>query len=250
MGVVNVTPDSFSGDGVLDPDLVSRRIESVMEQGADIVDVGGESTRPGHIPVSAEEELRRVLPAIEEARGAGAIVSVDTRKASVAREAVQAGAGIVNDVSGLSDASMLQAVAQTGAALVLVHCRPVEVSRTEDLAGQVVADLRQLVERSTSLEIPRERLLIDPGFGFAKTWIDNLFLLRDLGRLSALKLPILVGLSRKATISKVLGVSRDDRLEGSLAAASVAVANGADIIRAHDVRATKRAVTMLDGLVR
>jgi dihydropteroate synthase len=250
MGVVNVTPDSFSGDGVLDPQLVSIRIRSVMEQGADIVDIGGESTRPDHTPVPVEEELRRVLPAIEAASSAGAVVSVDTRKARVASEAVEAGAGIVNDVSGLSDPSMLETVARTEAALVLVHCRPIDVSNPEDAADQVAVRLRHLVERSISAGIPRERLIIDPGFGFAKTWRDNLFLLRDLARLRYLELPVLVGLSRKATISKVLGVSRDDRLEGSLAATSVAVANGADVVRAHDVLETKRAVSMLDALVR
>ncbi len=248
MGVVNVTPDSFSGDGVLDPLDVARRIHRVVQEGADVVDIGGESTRPGHSPVPAAEELRRVLPAITSARDAGALVSIDTRKARVAREATRAGAVLVNDVSGISDPEMLAVVAEAQAALVLVHCRPL-VSRV-DIAGQVLADLDRLVEHATFSGVERGKLIVDPGFGFAKTWRDNLFLLRDLGRLRALEVPILVGLSRKATISKVLGVSHDDRLEGSLAAASAAVVNGADMVRAHDVKSTRQATAMVDALVR
>jgi dihydropteroate synthase len=248
MGVVNVTPDSFAGDGVLDPVDLTRRIERVVKEGADVVDIGGESTRPGYAPVAADEELRRILPAIRAARNAGAAVSVDTRKARVAREAALAGAVMVNDVSGLSDPDMLAAVAESQAILVLVHCHPLESSI--DIAGQVLTDLRRLLERALSSGIAPEKLMIDPGFGFAKTWRDNLFLLRDLGSLRLLQVPILVGLSRKATISRVLGVSQDDRLEGSLAAASVAVVNGADMVRTHDVEATRQTTTMLDAVVR
>jgi dihydropteroate synthase len=155
---------------------------------------------------------------------------------------------LVNDVSGISDPEMLAVVAEAQAALVLVHCRPL-VSRV-DIAGQVLADLGRLVEHATFSGVERSKLIVDPGFGFAKTWRDNLFLLRDLGRLRALEVPILVGLSRKATISKVLGVSHDDRLEGSLAAASAAVVNGADMVRAHDVKSTRQATAMVDALMR
>ncbi|MDW7709063.1 MAG: dihydropteroate synthase [Deferrisomatales bacterium] len=253
MGILNVTPDSFSDGGDhLAPETALERALAMIAEGADIVDVGGESTRPGAEPVPAEEELRRVLPVIEHlAPRVPVPLSVDTVKPEVARTAAAAGASIVNDVSGLrADPGMAAAVAQAGCALVVMHMRGTprtmqRDTRYADLVGDVLEGLEQSVDLAVAAGVPRDRVIVDPGLGFGKDVQGNLLLLRRLGELRGLGCPLLVGPSRKSFIGKVLGSEvPKDRLEGSLAAAVVAVCNGAHIVRAHDVAATRRAVEL------
>lgn len=249
MGVMNVTPDSFSGDGLLatgiDP---GERVRALLAAGADLVDIGGESTRPGHTPVGMSEELRRVLPAVEAAVGAGAMVSVDTRKATVAARCVEAGAVVVNDVSGLADDEMVATVAATDAYLVLLHCE--RYDGRQPVISWVREGLEALIERALRSGMREERLILDPGLGFGRSWRQNLEIVRDLGALRSLGRPILIGPSRKATISAVLGVGAHDRLEGTLALVSLCAAAGADMVRVHDVEPMARAVRTIDALLR
>lgn len=253
MGVLNVTPDSFSDGGDhLAPEAALDRALAMVEEGADILDVGGESTRPGSEGVPAGEELRRILPVIEHlAPRVPVPLSVDTVKAEVARGAAAAGASIVNDISGLGlDPGMAAAAAETGCALVVMHMRGTPRTmqtdtRYADLVGEVFRGLREAVERAAAVGIARERVIVDPGIGFGKDAAGNLVLLRRLGEFRALGCPVLVGASRKSFIGKVLGIEAPkDRLEGSLAAAVLAVSQGAHIVRVHDVAATRRAVDL------
>jgi len=224
----------------------------MVEEGADILDVGGESTRPGAEPVSEEEELRRVLPVVEHlAPRVGVPISVDTVKAAVARQAAQAGAAIVNDVGGLKlDPAMAATAAEAGCALVVMHMRGTPRTmqadtRYDDLVGEIFRCLRESVELAEAAGVPRERVLVDPGIGFGKSVAGNLVILQRLGEFRALGCPVLVGASRKTFIGRVLGLEvPKERLEGSLAAATLAVWNGAHVVRAHDVQATRRAVDL------
>lgn len=250
MGVVNVTPDSFSDGGVLYPDghpqtAIAHGLR-LLEEGADVLDVGGESTRPGATPVPVEEELRRVVPVIEALADAGAVVSVDTSKPEVARAGVAAGAVIVNDVSGGADPELLAAVAETGAAYVLMHTRgtPAEMAglaHYEDVVAEVYEFLAEGLARCQAAGIDLARVAVDPGLGFAKTADHNLALLRALPQLRGLGRPVLVGASRKSFLGRLLdGAGPDDRLEGSLACAAAGVLGGASLLRVHEVRATVR----------
>lgn len=250
MGIVNVTPDSFSGDGHFGSvDSAVLAGERLVADGADILDVGGESTRPGHAQVSAEEELERVIPVIQALSTRVSVpISVDTSKAAVARNAIAAGAGIINDVSGLRDPDMLQVAATTGASLVLVH--PGGAERRDDLTRVVLTELRDRVETARRAGVQHDHLMVDPGFGFGKNWLDNFELVRRLSKLKQLGLPLLVGPSRKGMIGKVLGTAPEDRLEGTIALTALCISAGADILRVHDVRELKRAVVLLDALSR
>jgi len=250
MGILNVTPDSFSGDGHFGSvDAAVLAGERLVADGADLLDVGGESTRPGHAPVSAEEELGRVIPVVQAlSTRVSAPISVDTSKAAVAREAVDAGATIINDVSGLRDPDMLRVAATTGVSLVLVH--PGGAERREDLMPMVLSALRNRVETALHAGVQRDHLMIDPGFGFGKNWLDNFELIRRLSELRQLGLPVLVGPSRKGMIGKVLATGPEDRLEGTIALTALCISAGADVIRVHDVRELKRAVVLLDALAR
>jgi len=255
MGILNVTPDSFAGDGVTDVEVAVARGRAMLAEGADLIDVGGESTRPGAGPVPLEEELRRVLPVVERlARGLGAPVSVDTRKAEVARRALQAGAAMVNDVSALrADPAMAAVLAEAQAPVVLMHWEPsaADGAPARDIVADVVAFLRERIAAAVAAGIARDRIVVDPGFGFAKTMAENLQLLRRLGALRALGCPILVGTSRKGTIGKVLGgLPVEDRLEGTAATVAIAIAQGADVVRVHDVRTMVRVARMADAIVR
>ncbi|HEX3606820.1 MAG TPA: dihydropteroate synthase, partial [Candidatus Dormibacteraeota bacterium] len=252
MGIVNATPDSFSGDGTGDDPAaaVARGLE-LAAAGADIVDVGGESTRPGGDGISAEVELARVLPVVRELAARLEVpVSIDTRKAAVARAALEAGAVIVNDIWGLRrDPEMAEVVAGAGAAVVLMH------NQAEPEYGDVVEDvcagLRQSLALAEAAGIERERILVDPGLGFGKTPAHNLELIRRLGELRSLDRPLLVGPSRKSTIGALLGGAPPDRrLEGSLALCVLAAANGADLVRVHDVAETRRALRVADAVLR
>jgi dihydropteroate synthase len=242
MGVLNVTPDSFSDGGrFLDPDRAVAHAFAMEAAGATIIDVGGESTRPGASPVSAEEELDRVLPVIEALEGRlKSPISIDTRKAVVASAALDEGAAIVNDVSGLTfDPAMAHAVANAGAALVVMHMRGVPATMN-GLARyhDVVAEVRAFLERQTRLALSagvrRSRIIVDPGLGFAKNARHNLELMGGLSELGALGYPILVGASRKRFVRAIVGGSEHDLSFGNAAVNALAIAAGASIIRVHD----------------
>jgi dihydropteroate synthase len=250
MGIVNATPDSFSGDGVgLDVAAARARAVALAEAGADIIDLGGESTRPGHTPVDVGEELRRVLPALEAIVAAVSVpVSIDTRKAAVARAALARGAALVNDVSGLcADAEMAAVVREAGVPALLMARG---AGRQDDVIARVRSDLDESLALAAAHGIPRERLLIDPGFGFGKDWRMNLALLGRLRELHGYGLPIVAGLSRKSTIARVLGAGMGRSLEANAALTTLAIAGGAEIVRVHDVAQMRIVARMADAVVR
>lgn len=261
MGVVNVTPDSFS-DGGRHPTEGTAFAHgmTLLRDGADVLDVGGESTRPGATPVDAVEEARRVVPVVRRLAEAGAIVSVDTTKAIVAEEALAAGARIVNDVTAGRDPDMLRVVAAARAGVVLMHMQgePRSMQRDPrygDVVKEVAAFLAERVRAAEAAGVARDAIAVDPGLGFGKTTEHNLALLRGLRDLRALGVPVLVGASRKAFIGALTAEngaapSPQDRLEGTLAAHVVASTRGADIIRCHDVRAHRRAFAVADAIRR
>jgi dihydropteroate synthase len=252
MGIVNATPDSFSGDGTGDDpaDAVARGL-ALAAAGADIVDVGGESTRPGSTGVTEEIEVARVVPVVRELAARLEVpVSVDTRKATVARAALQAGAVIVNDIWGLRrDPGMAAVVAEAGAAVVVMHNQA--EPEYADVVEEVCAGLHQCLAIAEAAGIERERVIVDPGLGFGKTPAHNLELLRRLGELRSLDRPLLVGPSRKSTIGLLLGGAPPERrLEGTLALCVLAAANGADLVRVHDVAEVTRALRVADAVLR
>jgi len=257
MGILNLTPDSFSDGGrFLTRDAALKHAWQMVEEGAAFVDVGGESTRPGAPPVSEEEELARVLPIIASlAQELPVPISIDTCKARVMHEAVAAGAGLINDVMALRAPGSLQAAVASGVPVCLMHMqgepRTMQVAPAyDDVVADVADFLKQRVADCEAAGMPRERLLLDPGFGFGKTLAHNLTLLRRLDEFAALGLPILVGLSRKSMIGSLLGEAPvNDRINGSLAAAVLAAAKGAAIIRTHDVRATVEAMKVVSGVL-
>ena len=257
MGILNLTPDSFSDGGAYrGPEEAAARGAEMVAEGADVIDVGGESTRPGSRPVSEDEELGRVIPAVRALRErTDAYISVDTTKAAVAREALDAGADFVNDVSALRfDPRMAEVVAASGAPVVLMHMRGTPETMQSfpayrDLFGEISAFLAERIEAARAAGIAAEKIIVDPGIGFGKTAGDNLALIDGLGFLEALDRPVLTGVSRKGFIGKALGLPVGDRLEGSLAAGVLCVARGAHILRVHDVRATRRAVDMADAVL-
>ena len=256
MGILNVTPDSFSGDGLLQDgagpvEAAVAAGRAMVADGADILDVGGESTRPGHAPVDAAEERQRVLPVVAALRAAlpGTPISIDTTKPAVAEAALAAGADLLNDVWGVGDdEALVRIAAGTRAPLVVMHNRA--EPRYRDLVSDVVGDLRAALDRAVRLGVAVEDLIVDPGFGFGKTPEQNLAILRELGALRALGRPILLGTSRKSTIGRVLDLPVDQRLEGTLATTALGIAAGADIVRVHDVRANIRAARMSDAIIR
>ncbi len=249
MGVLNVTPDSFSDGGCyLQPDAALRRAEIMAEEGAAIIDVGGESTRPGAPLVTVQEELDRVLPVVERLTRALSIpISVDTSKPEVMREAVRVGAGLINDVRALQAPGALDVAAASGLPVCLMHLRgePAtmqQVPRYSDAVAEVYAFLAERVQICEAAGISRDRILVDPGFGFGKTLEHNLRLLRHLNRFTDLAAGVLVGISRKSMIGLLLNTPVTERLSGSLAAAVIALWQGAKIIRTHDVRETVQAL--------
>lgn len=256
MGVLNVTPDSFyDGGRYWDPFTAVRHGQRLAREGADVIDVGGESTRPGAEPVDLEEELRRVIPVIE--RLSDRIeqpVSIDTRKAEVARRALNAGARLVNDVSGLTaDTEMAGTVAAAGVPVVIMHTagtpRDMQLNPGyRDTVGEIVDWLDARIAHAVVLGIRRSRVIIDPGIGFGKRLSDNLLLIRSLASFRPLNRPLLIGPSQKSFIGRVLDAEKNDRMEGTAAAVALSVANGASIVRVHDVRAMSRVVRMTDAI--
>jgi dihydropteroate synthase len=249
MGVLNVTPDSFSDGGRhLDPAVAVERALAMVAEGAAIVDVGGESTRPGAEAVDAEEEIRRVVPVIEAlVPRIGVPISVDTSKPAVIRAATRAGARLVNDVRGLRLPGALEAAAESGAAVCLMHMQgePGRMQldpRYADVVAEVRDFLAARLAACRAAGIPRERICVDPGIGFGKSPAHNLALLRHLGELAEPGIPVLVGVSRKSLVGMITGRPTGERLAGSVAFAALAVAGGASIVRAHDVAATVDAV--------
>jgi dihydropteroate synthase len=256
MGVLNVTPDSFSDGGrFVRRDQAIAQALAMVEEGAAIIDVGGESTRPGAAEVAIEEEIRRVVPVVEALAAELPVpISVDTSKAEVMKAAVEAGAGMINDVYALRRGGALQAAASLEVPLCLMHMqgqpRSMQVEpRYDDVVAEVAEFLRQRVECCLQAGIERNRLLVDPGFGFGKTLAHNLSLLKHLDVLSAQGLPVLVGMSRKSMIGTVLDAPVEKRLFGSVAVATLAAWQGAKVIRVHDVNATVDAIRMTAAVV-
>ena len=260
MGILNVTPDSFSGDGLLaaGADSVAAAVAAAVAQahqmaadGADILDVGGQSTRPGHVAIPADEEGRRVVPVIRAVRDAlpKMPLSVDTTSAQVAAAALDAGADLVNDIWGTAaEPALLRLVAGRGVPLVLMHNRA--EARYRNVVAEVIADLARAIDQAVAAGIAWESLIVDPGIGFGKTAAHNLAVLHDLPALQALARPILLGASRKSTIGKVLDLPADQRVEGTLATTVLGVASYVDIVRVHDVQPNVRAARMADAIVR
>ncbi len=250
MGIVNVTPDSFSGDGVLAPrDVVSRALAQV-HRGSDIVDIGGESTRPGHVRVDEMDEIARVAPAIRDVRAhlPHAIISVDTYKPAVARAACEAGADIINSVWGMPDA-LLDVALEFGTPVVIMHNKERAVYAGAML-DEVLAFLLEAGERAVRRGLPREHVLLDPGVGFGKTPDQNIAVLHGLERLVSLGFPTLLGASRKSTIGSLTGRDADERTYGTAATTALAVAAGIDVVRVHDVRETRDVLAVSDAVVR
>jgi dihydropteroate synthase len=257
MGIVNVTPDSFSGDGLLarsPDDLLAAAVDQarrMADEGADILDVGGASSRPGHAPVDADEEARRAVPVVRAIRDAlpNMPLSIDTTSAAVASQALDAGADLLNDVWGVGeDDAMARLAAERGVALVVMHNRA--EPRYRSVVAEVLADLSRALDRALRLGVAEERLIVDPGIGFGKTAEQNLRLLGELDVLTRLGRPILLGTSRKSTIGKVLDLPAHERLEGTLVTTALGIAAGADIVRVHDVQPNVRAARMSDAIVR
>ena len=255
MGVVNITPDSFSDGGrYLDPDQALARALAIEAEGAAIIDLGGESTRPGAAPVTAQEELQRVLPLLERLRPrTRAILSIDTSKPEVMRAAAAAGADLINDVYALRAPGALEAAAESGCAVCLMHMQgePRTMQRSphySDVVSEVRAFLAERLEACRRVGIADERIVLDPGFGFGKTLEHNLTLLRRLNEVRVEGLPLLAGLSRKASIGTLTGKPPGERVYGSVAAALIAAQSGANILRVHDVAATVDALKVLEAV--
>jgi len=256
MGVINVTPDSFSGDGLLaaGADHVERAVrqaEQMASEGADLLDIGGQSTRPGHAEVDADEERRRTEPVVRAVRSAlpDMPISIDTTKPEVAGAALDSGADMLNDVWGTDEHSAITALAaERGVPLIVMHNRA--EARYRNVVAEVVADLQRAIDRALTAGVDWNELIVDPGIGFGKTPEPNLAVLRDLSLIGLLGRPVLLGTSRKSTIGKVLDLPADQRLEGTLATTALGVAAGADIVRVHDVQANVRAARMADAIVR
>jgi len=251
MGILNVTPDSFSDGGrFVDRDHALTRVRQMIAEGADLIDIGGESTRPGAVAVRIEEELERVVPVIEAIRGESDVpISVDTSKPEVMRAAVAAGANLINDVRALREPGALEAAAGLDVPVCLMHMQgqPRDMQQDpcyDDVVSEVLAFLEARQAACEAAGIGRERIILDPGFGFGKTLVHNLTLFRELPRFVATGQPVLVGVSRKSMVGEVLEVPVSERLTGSVALAGLAVWFGASIIRTHDVQATVHAVRM------
>ncbi|WP_339774949.1 dihydropteroate synthase [uncultured Methylophaga sp.] len=256
MGIVNVTPDSFSDGGrFFSPDKALEQARKLIADGATIIDIGGESTRPGSDPVDVEEEIRRVVPAIEAIHAEfDVVISIDTMKADVMRAAVKAGASLINDVNALQGDGALQAAAELDVPVCLMHMQGTPQTMQQqphyvDVVNEVNNFLSERVAACEAAGISRSRIILDPGFGFGKNARHNLRLMKHLSVITESDLPVLVGVSRKSIIGAMLNVSVEERLAGSLALASIAIWQGAKIIRSHDVRETVQAVRLCEHVM-
>jgi len=262
MGIINLSPDSFSGDGITALEAAVAQACRFTEQGADILDIGGESTRPGSVPVSIDDEIKRVVPVIERLASEVSIpLSVDTYKSEVARRALEAGAEILNDQWGLKqDSQLAEIAAEKGVPLILMSNQrdkggyDVGIQRDtayyEDVMVEVTSSLRKSLELALRLGVPRENVILDPGIGFGKTWQQDLEIVRRLEELKELGRPILIGPSRKSLIAHVLKLPAGERIEGTAAVVAIGIANGADIVRVHDVEQMVKVCRMSDAIVR
>ncbi len=254
MGILNVTPDSFSDGGKYnDRGLAVQRAREIAALGADMLDIGGESTRPGHTPVNADEELDRVIPVIEAvAEELDIPVSIDTTKAIVATEALKAGACVVNDIWGLQGDEGMKiaaAAAEAKAGVIMMHNKN-DKHYEKDIMGEIIAFLRKSVDIAQKAGIMPNSMVVDPGIGFGKTYEQNLEVMHRLKELKSVGLPVLLGTSRKSMIGNTLGLPADDRLEGTAATIAYAIAGGADIVRVHDIREMARVAKMTDAMAR
>ncbi len=258
MAVVNLTPDSFSGDGLLARGAsIQQAIDYVQEliaQGANIIDVGGESSRPGAKPVSKKEEIKRIIPLIKKlSKRIKAPISVDTYKPEVAREALDSGASIVNDITGLRNPRMIEVIAKSKARVIIMHMKgtPRNMQKNpqyESLMDEIIEYLAAAIKRAQDSGIDKKRIIVDPGIGFGKTVEHNLEILRNLKELKILSCPILIGPSRKSFIGKILELPPQERLSGTLASLVIAVMNGANIVRVHDVKFAAQALRITDAI--
>ena len=250
MGVVNITPDSFSDGGkFLAADAAIAQARRLVEEGAAILDLGAESTRPGAHPVGEDEEIARLMPVLEAVRGVGVPISIDTRRARVMREVLAAGASMINDIEALAGPGSLEAVAGSGCGVCLMHMQGTPATMQaephyRDVVGEVSAFLAVRVAAAESAGISRDRIVVDPGFGFGKTTAHNLELLRSLEAVAGLGVPVLAGLSRKSMLGAIAGRPAQDRMAASVAAALLAAQRGATILRVHDVAATRDALAV------
>lgn len=257
MGILNITPDSFYRESrVSSLNTALKRADKMIREGADILDVGGESSRPGSDPVSEKEELKRILPIIKALiKKFDVPVSVDTYKSTVAGAALDEGASIINDISGLRfDSSMAETIASANAGVIIMHIsgKPKTMQKNPSykfLMREITACLNKGIKHAISSGIQENRIIVDPGIGFGKNFSHNITILKKLKQLQKLKKPILLGLSRKSFIGKILELPAEERLEGSLAASVVGIINGAQILRTHDVKETKRAVSVADTIL-
>jgi dihydropteroate synthase len=262
MGVINLSPESFSGDGITDLKAAIAQAERLVSEGADILDVGGESTRPGLPPISADEEIKRVVPVIERlAAKVSVSVSIDTCKSEVARKALEAGATAINDGWGLKqDPRLAELAAEKGSPLILMSNQrdkggydskiQRDTAYYEDVIAEVTSSLRKSMELALRSGVPLENIILDPGIGFGKTWQQDLEIIRRLEELRPLGRPILIGPSRKSFIGMALGLPVDERLEATAAAVAIGIARGADMVRVHDVKQMVRLCHMSDAIMR
>jgi len=257
MGVINVTPDSFSdGGSYLDKDKAVERGLKLVSEGSDIIDIGGESSRPGSDPISKEEEMRRVIPVISELRKRiDMLISVDTTKSEVAKAALDSGADIINDISSFRfDPRMMTLAAQKEVPVILMHMKGTPKTMQtnphyQDLLREVKEFLKERLEEVQAQGIKKEKIIIDPGIGFGKSLKDNLILINNLHFLEEFNRPILVGISRKSFIGKILNLPPQERLEGTIASAILSLIHGAHILRVHDVEAVKKAILVAEAII-
>ena len=262
MGIINLSPDSFSGDGITDLEAAVAQARLFVSQGADILDIGGESTRPGSSPISTDDEIKRVVPVLERLASEVPVpLSIDTYKSEVARRALEAGATMINDQWGLKrDQRLAELAAEWGVPLILMSNQrdkggydagiQRDTAYYEDLIAEVTSSLHQSLELALKLSVPRENIIIDPGIGFGKTWRQELEIIRRLEELKELGRPILIGPSRKSFIGMVLDLPTDERLEGTAAAIAIGIAKGADMVRVHDVQQMARVCRVSDAIMR